>query len=65
MQRETERRRTKALQEYRNEIARIDKIAGEARAHAEERKRKDEYKAREKAKKIRSTGKVPHACPCL
>ncbi|XP_026661294.2 uncharacterized protein LOC103709267 isoform X2 [Phoenix dactylifera] len=62
---ETGPRKARALEEYRNEILKIDQIAGRARADAEEKKRKDEYKAKEKAKKIRSTGKVPRACPCL
>ncbi|XP_017700964.2 uncharacterized protein LOC103718170 [Phoenix dactylifera] len=62
---ELERRRNRTLQEHRNEMFRIDKIGSGARAMAEERKRNDEYKAIEKANKMRSTGKVPHACPCL
>ena len=65
LQRELERRRARAVQEYRNELSRIDHFAGGARATAEERKRNDEYKAIKKAKKMRSTGKVPHSCPCL
>lgn len=57
--------RARAIQEYRNEMARIDKIVATARALEEERKRNDEYKVMEKARKIRSTGKLPHTCPCL
>ncbi|XP_020257602.1 remorin 4.1-like isoform X2 [Asparagus officinalis] len=61
---EPEQTRAKALQKYENEISRIEKVAGDARALAEERKRNDETKARAKAEKIRSTGKMPRACCC-
>ncbi|XP_019709858.2 uncharacterized protein [Elaeis guineensis] len=64
-ERESEWRRARAVQEYRNELSRIEKIVGTAKALEEERKRNDEYKTMEKARKIRLTGKVPHACPCL
>ncbi|KAF8399555.1 hypothetical protein HHK36_015422 [Tetracentron sinense] len=59
------RRRARALQHYRSEMARIDQIAGGARAQVEERRRNDESKAKEKVKKIRSTGKVPVMCFCF
>ncbi|KAK1268472.1 hypothetical protein QJS04_geneDACA006901 [Acorus gramineus] len=58
-----ELRRATALQEYRNEISNIDKIAGKARALADEKRRNDESKAREKAMDIRSKGRVP-TCFC-
>ncbi|KAG1341987.1 remorin 4.2 [Cocos nucifera] len=64
-ERESERRRARASQEYHNELSRIEKIVGTAKALEEERKRNDEYKTMEKARKIRLTGKVPGACPCL
>ncbi|KAH0436583.1 hypothetical protein IEQ34_026365 [Dendrobium chrysotoxum] len=56
-----EHKRDKAWQHYNNEISRINKIAGNARALAKERMRNDEMKIREKAAKIRSTGRVPGA----
>lgn len=64
LQNEPEDRRARASQNYEGEIKRIEKVAGEARALAEERKRNDETKARAKAAKIRLTGKTPRACSC-
>ncbi|KAK1305801.1 hypothetical protein QJS10_CPA10g02033 [Acorus calamus] len=64
IERRLELRRTRALQEYRNKISRIDQIASGARAVAEEKKRNDESKAREKTTKIRSKGRVPK-CFCF
>lgn len=46
-------------------MARIGKIVFGARALAEERKRNDEAKAMMKAKRIRSTGKVPKSWGCF
>ncbi|PIA57775.1 hypothetical protein AQUCO_00600479v1 [Aquilegia coerulea] len=60
-----EKRRARALQTYHNDMSRIDQIAGGARAVAEERRRDDESKIREKANKIRSTGKRPVTCFCF
>ena len=40
-------------------MARIDKQAQGARAQLEERRRKEEYEVRKKAKKIRAKGTVP------
>uniref|UniRef100_A0ACD5XIS7 Uncharacterized protein n=1 Tax=Avena sativa TaxID=4498 RepID=A0ACD5XIS7_AVESA len=59
---ELDRKRAKTLAEYNQEMTRINKIAGGARSMAEERKYDDEKKIREKAKKIRSTGKSPRGC---
>uniref|UniRef100_A0A0A9FP93 Remorin C-terminal domain-containing protein n=1 Tax=Arundo donax TaxID=35708 RepID=A0A0A9FP93_ARUDO len=66
-QKETEldRKRAKALEEYNQEMARINKISGGARSMAEERKYNDEKKIREKADKIRSTEKLPRSCACF
>lgn len=44
------------MQKYRNDIAKIDKVAGGARALAEERRRNDESKLIEKARKVRMRG---------
>lgn len=65
MQRDLELRHERALREHRIEASRIDKMADGARALAEERKRNDESTTMEKAKKMRSTGKVPHTCFCF
>lgn len=43
----------------------IGQIAVGARAQAEERKRNDELKAKEKANRIRTTGKIPKTCFCF
>ncbi|XP_068655859.1 remorin-like [Aristolochia californica] len=59
---ELETKRANTSHEYHMEIARIEKISGEARADAEENKRNDEKKAKEKAKRFRSTGKPPVTC---
>ncbi|KAJ4796365.1 Remorin family protein [Rhynchospora pubera] len=65
-EREIETRRLKAQAAYREEMSRIDKIVGGARTLAEERKRNDEIKAIEKAKKMRSVEQSPKSsCPCF
>lgn len=56
LQRLMELSRAKTLQKYRNDIARIDKVAGGARALAEERRRNDESKLIEKARQVRMRG---------
>uniref|UniRef100_A0A1D1YSH2 Uncharacterized protein At3g61260 n=1 Tax=Anthurium amnicola TaxID=1678845 RepID=A0A1D1YSH2_9ARAE len=60
-----ELRRKIVSQEYHNEMARIDKIVGGARATTNEKKRIEEHKTMEKANEIRSTGKISHACFCI
>lgn len=62
---ELNRKRAKALEEYNQEMTRINKIAGGARSMAEERKYNDEKKIKEKAAKIRSTGKLSRTCACF
>ncbi|GMP93871.1 hypothetical protein CsSME_00043533 [Camellia sinensis var. sinensis] len=62
---ELERRRAKALRHYRSDMERIDQIAEGARSQAEENKRNEEFKMKEKANKIRSTGKIPATCLCF
>lgn len=59
---ELDKMRARVLEEYNKEMARVNKIAGGARTMAEERKYNDEKKIRDKAKKIRSTGKLPRGC---
>lgn len=60
-----ERRRAKARQKYRTDMETIAQIAGGARAQAEENRRKEEMKAKEKANAIRTTGKLPKTCFCF
>ncbi|CAN6290254.1 unnamed protein product [Urochloa humidicola] len=62
---ELDKKRAKALEEYNQEMTRINKIAGGARSMAEERKYNDEKKIKERAHKIRSTGKPPRTCACF
>ncbi|KAK3009222.1 hypothetical protein RJ639_014759 [Escallonia herrerae] len=60
-----EQRRARNSQHYQGKLARIDHIAGGARAQAEEKRRYEELVVKEKAKKIRSTGSVPACCFCF
>ncbi|WOK93811.1 hypothetical protein Cni_G02512 [Canna indica] len=60
-----ELKRARTRQECHSELSRIDKIASGARALAEERRRKDESKIAEKAKKMRSTGRDPEIRSCF
>uniref|UniRef100_A0A0A9G5B4 Remorin C-terminal domain-containing protein n=1 Tax=Arundo donax TaxID=35708 RepID=A0A0A9G5B4_ARUDO len=62
---ESERKRAKALEDYNEEMSRINKVAAASRLTAEEKRRNAERKVREKADKIRSTGKVPRTCGCF
>ncbi|XP_073148113.1 uncharacterized protein [Henckelia pumila] len=62
---ELDRRRVKAMKRYRDSINRIEGIARGAKAQAEESRRNEELKAKERAKKIRATGKLPATCLCF
>ncbi|KAL3016009.1 hypothetical protein AAZX31_06G189800 [Glycine max] len=62
---EWEHKRAIEMQHYKNKIARIDMIAQGAISQLEDHKRKQESKAKEKAKKIRKTGRVPVKCFCF
>ncbi|XP_022728378.1 uncharacterized protein LOC111283943 [Durio zibethinus] len=53
-------KRTQEL--YQVNIARIDHIAGGARAQVDEKRRNDELQIKRKARKIRASGKVPVTC---
>ncbi|KAK8954839.1 hypothetical protein KSP39_PZI002368 [Platanthera zijinensis] len=62
---EPEHKRAKALQQYNDEVSRINKIVGDAQSLAKSRKQNDEMKIREKTAKIKSTGKLPGSyCNC-
>lgn len=62
---DSESKRAKALEEYNNEMRRINKVAAASRLTAEEKKRTAEDKIRQKSAKIRSTGKLPRSCGCF
>ncbi|WVZ24638.1 hypothetical protein V8G54_003182 [Vigna mungo] len=62
---DSERKRAKALKKYEEKVNYINQIAGGARAQAEERRRNEVLKAKEKANIIRTTGKIPGPCSCF
>ncbi|KAH6755362.1 Remorin family protein [Perilla frutescens var. hirtella] len=62
---ELDKRKAKALKKYNSAMARIESVAGGARSQAEENRRNEEFKVKEKANKIRATGKVPATCLCF
>jgi hypothetical protein len=65
LQTELDKKRAKVLEEYKKETSTINKISGGARSMAEERKYNNEKKIREKANKMRSSGKLPRTCACF
>jgi len=65
LQSDSERKRTKALEEYNEEMSRINKVVIASKLTAEEKRRNAERKARDKAQTIRSTGKLPRTCGCF
>lgn len=60
-----EGKRAKALEKFRTEIQYIDRVAGGARAKADENMRNDLFRMKEKANTYRRTGKVPKTCFCF
>ncbi|KAG0476597.1 hypothetical protein HPP92_012974 [Vanilla planifolia] len=64
-ERELEMRRARILQEFRNELQRIDMIASGAKAVADDTRRSDELRAKEKAKRSRSMGKDNYKFFCF
>lgn len=62
---ELERRRAKAMKHYRTKMEMIDQIAGGARAQAEQNRRKEEVQVKDRANRIRTTGKSPPTCFCF
>ncbi|CAN6477336.1 unnamed protein product [Victoria cruziana] len=64
-QEELERRLARATAEYRDEIKTVNKIAGGARAQAEEKRGNEETKVKERARQIRLTGEAPETCFCF
>lgn len=62
---ELEQRRVKAMDKFRDDVDRIDQIARGARQQADAKRRKEELKAKEKADRIRTTGRLPGACSCF
>ncbi|KAE9597350.1 putative remorin [Lupinus albus] len=64
-QSEDELKRVKAVKKYQNQMKYIDEIAEGARAESVERRRNEEFKVKEKANIIRTTGKLPRTCYCF
>ncbi|XP_027345772.1 remorin-like isoform X2 [Abrus precatorius] len=64
-QSDNERKKGKALRKYQEKMTYIDQIANGARAQADERRRNEVFKAKEKANVIRTTGKIPGPCSCF
>ncbi|XP_009612846.1 uncharacterized protein LOC107799044 isoform X2 [Nicotiana tabacum] len=62
---ELNRRRAKAMRHFNNEVGRIESIAGGAKEQADQNRENEELKVKEKANKIRSTGKMPATCLCF
>ncbi|XP_057805052.1 remorin [Salvia miltiorrhiza] len=60
-----ELRKSKNLKHYYNKIARIDHIAQGTRARVEEKRKHEESIVKDKARKMRSTGKAPVSCFCF
>ncbi|KAK7317953.1 hypothetical protein RJT34_02601 [Clitoria ternatea] len=60
-----ERKRKKAVRKYEEKMMYIDEIVGGARAQAEEKRRNEVLKSKEKANTIRATGKLPGPCSCF
>lgn len=60
-----DKRRAKAVKKYHSEITRIERIAEGARAQAEENRKNEEFKVKDKTNKIRTTGKIPATCLCF
>ncbi|CAN0896470.1 hypothetical protein LINGRAHAP2_LOCUS18510 [Linum grandiflorum] len=63
---EMERSRMRALEKFRGDMEIVNKIAGDAKAKAAERMKKEEMKVKEKADAVRrSNGKFPARRPCF
>ncbi|XP_017217845.1 remorin [Daucus carota subsp. sativus] len=62
---ELERRRARNSQHYQFKLAKIDNIAEGARAQLEEKRKNDKIKVQERAKKMKSSGKVHTSCLCF
>ncbi|KAK6123111.1 hypothetical protein DH2020_043147 [Rehmannia glutinosa] len=62
---ELEQRKSRNLKHYYSKIARIDHIAGGARAQVDEKRKHEESIVKQKARKMRSTGKTPVTCFCF
>ncbi|XP_028762054.1 uncharacterized protein At3g61260-like [Neltuma alba] len=63
--RSSEKERRKAYTKFQSDMEYINGIVRAASAEAEERRKNEERKVREKAEVIRTTGKLPGACPCF
>ncbi|KAL3824758.1 hypothetical protein ACJIZ3_020787 [Penstemon smallii] len=63
---ELELRKSRNLKHYESKISRIDRIGYGARTQVEEKRKQEEYIVKEKARKMRLTGKAPQVyCFCF
>ncbi|KAK4395788.1 hypothetical protein Sango_1733100 [Sesamum angolense] len=62
---ELELRKARNLQHYYSKIARIDDIAGGARAQVDDKRRQEESVVKQNARRMRATGRVPVDCFCF
>lgn len=53
------------MENFQNKMKHINQIADGARAKADENRKNEELKAREKANRIRKTGKLPQTYFCF
>lgn len=53
------------MEKFKEEMESINRIVGGARAQAQERRRNEELKVKEKANVYRRTGKYPRTCFCF
>lgn len=53
------------MERFQSEMRYILRIAGGARVQADERRRNEELQAKEKADRIRTTGRTPVDCSCF
>ncbi|CAI8604440.1 unnamed protein product [Vicia faba] len=62
---EMDHQRENVIEHYKRKIARLDMIGQRAIKELEDQRRKQELKVKEKANKIKKTGRVPVTCFCF
>ncbi|KAI5410192.1 remorin 4.1 [Lathyrus oleraceus] len=62
---ELDHQRENVIEHYKRKIARLDMIGQRAIKELEDERRKEELKVKEKANKIRKTGRMPVTCFCF
>lgn len=65
MQNELELRKSRNSKHYQNKLARIDHISTGAKAQLEEKRKYEDSIVKEKARKMKSTGKAPISWCCF